>query len=362
MTRRVSFKYSFLNALACILNRPYSRLFFISDTADWVLNWEIAAIRTIAVSLGIPSRLTSEGGISRQAVFHPSKYFLLNIQSMADARNRIGFPYFHGYPTSGDRQAEACYEQLRKHHGLVHRIQVSHTRMEEFVLDTGISPEKVFLIPIGINADFFQMQTPLLRKEFRSKYNIPQEAVVVGSFQKDGNGWGEGLEPKLIKGPDIFLRAVELLRKSVPELFVLLSGPARGYVKQGLERMGIPYKHVYLKYYPDIHELFHCLDVYIVSSREEGGPKAVLESMASGIPLVTTKVGQAMDLVVHEKNAFMVDVEDAEGLAYWAMVVLSDEDKRHAIIERGAATARLNTYATQVPLWKDFFKGFVAVP
>ena len=45
-----------------------------------------------------------------------------------------------------------------------------------------------------------------------------------------GVGWGDGLEPKLIKGPDVLLQTVALLRQRIPELFVLLSGPARGYV------------------------------------------------------------------------------------------------------------------------------------
>ena len=71
-----------------------------------------------------------------------------------------------------------------------------------------------------------------------------RSAFVVGSFQKDGVGWEEGLEPKLIKGPDVLLAAVERLRQRVPELWLLLTAPARGYVKEGLERIGVPYRHL----------------------------------------------------------------------------------------------------------------------
>ena len=46
---------------------------------------------------------------------------------------------------------------------------------------------------------------------------------MVGSFQKDGVGWAEGLEPKLIKGPDVLVAALELLKAEVPELFVVLT-------------------------------------------------------------------------------------------------------------------------------------------
>jgi len=233
--------------------------------------------------------------------------------------------------------------------------------MRDIILESGIDPGKVFLIPIAINADFFQAQSSKSKKDARSRFGIPQEAVVIGSFQKDGQGWSEGLDPKLVKGPDIFLKTVRILKESVPELFVLLSGPARGYVKKGLEEFKVPYKHIYLEHYPQIAQLYQCLDLYIVGSRQEGGPKAVLESMACGIPLITTRVGQAMDLVINEQNGIMVEVEDFEGLAFSCRKVLSDSQLRKRIIGNGFATARENTYLAQVPLWKEFFTDFVGV-
>jgi glycosyltransferase involved in cell wall biosynthesis len=231
--------------------------------------------------------------------------------------------------------------------------------MHDLTLSTGIDPSKVFLIPIGINIDYFQQQTSTSRKAMRQKYHIPQQAVVIGSFQKDGVGWGQGNNPKLIKGPDVFLKAVTMLRRSVPDIFVLLSGPARGYVKEGFERLKIPYRHVYLKDYPQIGELYQCLDVYIIASREEGGPKAVLESMASGIPLVTTRVGQAMDLVRHGDNGWIVDVEDAEALAHWAEKALVDTVGVQRVLVNGVRTALANTYDAQLEPWREFFRGFV---
>jgi glycosyltransferase involved in cell wall biosynthesis len=227
------------------------------------------------------------------------------------------------------------------------------------VLSSGIDPAKVFLIPIGINLSYFQPQTPETRKKIRAKYQIPESAVVIGSFQKDGNGWGEGLEPKYIKGPDIFLQTLEILKSRIPELFVLLSGPARGYVKRGLETLGIPYRHYFLDNYPQVGELFQALDVYIVASRQEGGPKAILESMASRVPLVTTRVGQAMDLVKHEQNAWMVDVEDAEGLAHWAEYAIEHHGSLADVLSQGQKTATANSYEAQIPLWHGFMQGFV---
>ena len=350
------------NFFSSLALNPYTKLFFVGDGANWVLDWEIRNIQRIAVHIGIVTYCATRGlGLIRQSIFHSSRSILQRPYLYVNGLNNVAFSYFHGYPSSGDSVAIECYENLKKYHRKVTRIQVSHSYMKNVILDTGIAAEKVFLIPIAIDPNFFSPQSAESKKNARNQYGIPQNAVVVGSFQKDGNGWREGLEPKLIKGPDVFLKTVQLLKIAIPELFILISGPARGYVKKGLGELKIPYKHIYLDHYPDIGKLYHCLDLYVVASREEGGPKAILEAMASGVPLVTTRVGQAMDLVTHEENALMVDPEDTEGLAYWGEKILSDSMWRERVIRKGIATAGENTYASQVPLWREFFKDFVRV-
>lgn len=47
---------------------------------------------------------------------------------------------------------------IRQHHEDISRIQVSCRFMEEVILNTGIGPEKVFRIPIGINRTYFAPQ------------------------------------------------------------------------------------------------------------------------------------------------------------------------------------------------------------
>jgi glycosyltransferase involved in cell wall biosynthesis len=118
--------------------------------------------------------------------------------------------------------------------------------------------------------------------------------------------------------------------------------------------------HCYLKHYPEIASLYHCLDVYLIASREEGGPKSVLESMASGVPLVTTRVGQAQDLVAHSRNGWMVESGDVEGLAHWVAHCVECRQDRQRAVDGGLTTARMNSYEAQLPLWKKFFDGFVA--
>jgi len=345
---------------ASIFWPPHSRLILVSDTASWVIDEEMRAIATVATSLGLKVAGPKwERGSRHQAVFYGSQFYLFDDYWLRSGHN-IGVAYFHGLPGTGHQEFDDLFNKVKKHHERLSRVQVSHSEMRNCLLTTGIAPEKLHLIPIGINLSLFPQQTPDSRRKFREKYNIPLSATVIGSFQKDGNGWGAGLEPKLIKGPDTFISVMAALKSRVPELVVLLSGPARGFVKAGLEKHGIPYRHFNLPRYADIGELFQTLDLYLITSRQEGGPKAVLESMASGIPLVTTRVGQAMDMVRHGENGWMTAVDDVEGLAYWAQWSLEHSDERRRAISAGLHTAAENEYSRQSPLWKTFLEGFVS--
>jgi glycosyltransferase involved in cell wall biosynthesis len=189
---------------------------------------------------------------------------------------------------------------------------------------------------------------------------LPEYAFVVGSFQKDGVGWGEGTEPKLIKGPDVLLSVAERLRECVPELWFLLTGPSRGFVRAGLDRLGIPYRHALLDDVDAVAKAYEAVDVCVVASRDEGGPRAVLEAMATGVPLVTTHVGQAADLVEHGVNGWVVAVEDVEALAdSVAHVAGAPSDELGRIRRAGRETAEANSYPALRSRWRALLDGFV---
>jgi glycosyltransferase involved in cell wall biosynthesis len=338
---------------------PASRLFLVGEGAGWVIDEELASVGRLARLAGVrvaDRRLLSLS--QGQAVLYGSHFTLL-AEPWRPPPHLLGTTYFHGRPgTPGMPDFDEPYRLLRAHHEELHRIQVSHSELEAIVLESGIDPAKVFRIPIGIEPAHFTPVTPELRREARRTLGLPDGAFVVGSFQKDGVGWGEGDTPKLVKGPDLLADALERVHRDVPELHVLLSGPARGYVRGRLERAGIPVVHRLREHYADVGPLYHALDAYLVSSRQEGGPKAVLESMASAVPLVTTRVGQAMDLVRHRENAYLVEPEDVEGMAAWLVHVAGRPAELDALAAAGLATVAEHTYDAQLPLWRSFFAGF----
>ena len=65
------------------------------------------------------------------------------------------------------------------------------------------------------------------------------------------------------------------------------------------------------------------MDLYLITSREEGGPKGLIESMAAGVPVVSTRVGMAPALIKDGINGAIAAVDDIEGLIEKSMETLS---------------------------------------
>ncbi len=337
--------------------KSYSKLYIQSSNSGWVLDSIKKEMLQVCEDINIPIINERFGyRLANQSIFYTSKYEVL--EDFKAPKNRIAFPYYHGDPKR-EKKFFKLISSIESNHKFIDRIQVSQSYIESIVLNTGIDENKVHRIPIGIDINNFPFRNDVDKINFRKEFNIPENAFLVGSFQKDGNGWGRGDEPKLIKGPDIFLETIKALKTKIDNLTVLLTGPSRGYVKAGLEKLGVSYHHFNLNDYHEISKYYRMLDIYLITSREEGGPRAVFESMASGIPLVTTKVGQAMDVVEHNRNGWMVDVGDVDGIVEFVTFIYENNLNLEDVLYNARLTAESNSYESQHLKWLDFMRGFV---
>jgi glycosyltransferase involved in cell wall biosynthesis len=338
----------------------YSRLFAVGEGTRWSVDEDARHMEETARRLGYDVAPTDWARFAqRQAVFLTSHFEALQPRWL-ESTHRLATAYLHGRPgTLGYPEFDRAYETLRRQSERFSRIQVTHAEMRDLVVSAGVDPERVHVIPIGIDLAHFPLGTQEVRTSARAELGLPADAFVVGSFQKDGVGWADGSEPKLVKGPDLLVAVLEAVAHEAPELHVLLTGPARGFVRAELERLAIPYRHVLAKDRAELSRAYRALDVYVVTSRQEGGPKAMLESMASGIPFVTTRVGQAAELVQPGRNGFLADVDDAEALSAAVLGVRADPAGVVPLVSAGRGTAERYAYERLDTLWTPFLDGFL---
>ncbi len=143
--------------------------------------------------------------------------------------------------------------------------------------------------------------------------------IVVGSFQRDTEG-SDLRTPKYEKGPDLFIKSIKNV-KNRENLLVLLGGWRRQYIISQLEDLNI--KYIYLERPPLelINLMYDCLDLYIVSSRYEGGPQAIIECAYKKVPIISNDVGIAKRIlekkcVTPVENTFFIPDENQVDIAY----------------------------------------------
>jgi len=133
--------------------------------------------------------------------------------------------------------------------------------------------------------------------KLRSKYNLPRMKTLVGSFQRDTEG-SDLVSPKLVKGPDLFCDYMEHLQSQIGKnLEVVLTGWRRQYVMKRLSRAEIKYHYFELCDFETMNDLYNCLDLYVVSSRIEGGPQAIPECAMTRTPIISRDVGLAPEIL-----------------------------------------------------------------
>jgi glycosyltransferase involved in cell wall biosynthesis len=148
------------------------------------------------------------------------------------------------------------------------------------------------------------------------------------------------------KGLDVLIDALALVREEVPDALVqVIGGPQDGF--EGLrdelsaqaERRGVGGAFELLGFVDSPHEVVAKASCYVQPARErtEILPLAILEAMATGIPVVATDVGGVRDLVRNGETGLLVPPEDPASLASALVTVL--RDRSAAIRWRDAAFA-----------------------
>lgn len=311
-------------------------IFYVTEAANWVIRWEGEKIlETLKEKYKIKGYLTTTVFYLKNKIIHfGSRYlYLMGDYKNLSKKNELVFTWYHG---SLKDTSAINLEMIKKVGKASRRARFIHTasyKAAEELASYGVDRKKIVVIPIGIDTKNFYLFDRDRKREIRKKLGIPESSICIGSFQKDGEGWREGNMPKIIKGPDIFCDVIIKLAKKYP-IYVLLTGPARGYVKRRLNKAGVKFSHIYFRKYSDMVNCYNALDFYLITSRCEGGPKSLLESFACGVPVIATAVGMVKDVINKYSNYLVVENDkDPQEEIYTKIVrLIKDDNLRREII------------------------------
>ena len=161
------------------------------------------------------------------------------------------------------------------------------------------------------------------------------------------------------KGVFELLEALEKVRRSRPCRLVMAgAGPAGDEIAKRAKSLGIDDALEMLGYVtgPTLASAYAGADVFVLPSYQEGFPLSVMEAMANGLPIVTTRIGGCADHLVPDVNAVFVPTRDAQAVAAAIERLLDDDDLRLRMGRANAAKVADFSPDTVMPRYAEILR------
>jgi glycosyltransferase involved in cell wall biosynthesis len=191
---------------------------------------------------------------------------------------------------------------------------------EALIANEGLPARRVEVIHNGVDLAAFGTPSQDARSKVRSEFGIAEAdplAVMVARLHA-------------LKDHETALRAIELARRSIPDLKLLIvgDGDRRQQIQESIGRLNLTGAAIPAGARSDVPDLLAAADLFLLTSISEGIPLTVIEAMAAGRPVVATAVGGLPELVQPGLTGALAAAGDAESLANHLVRLCGDAELR----------------------------------
>jgi len=185
-------------------------------------------------------------------------------------------------------------------------MAVSESTRDAWASRPGVRHSRLGVIYNGVDVARYDRRSS--RPEARRALNLPADAspvvAVVGRLEEQ-------------KGHRYLFDAVASLHRSFPKMHLLLAGDGalRPELESRARALGIGQRVSFLGHCNDVQRVLDAADLFVLPSLWEALPFALLEAMASGLPVVATRVAGVPEVVSHGRTGLLVPPADAGALA-----------------------------------------------
>jgi sugar transferase (PEP-CTERM/EpsH1 system associated) len=239
----------------------------------------------------------------------------------------------HGRDADDVDGRNAKYRRLRRmFRPLVTRYTAVSKDLQRYLIDQiGVSARRITQIYNGVDTDLFRPRDRGLGVPFP----VPpgdERTIRIGTV---GRLQAVKDHVTLVKA---FAEAVRLdsLTMRTARLVIAGEGVARAQIEAEIARSGVGERVALLGERDDIPEVLRSLDLFVLPSLSEGISNTLLEAMATGLPVLATRVGGNTELVVENETGQLVNPGDWQRMANWLVTFMSDARLR----ERQGLAAR----------------------
>lgn len=226
--------------------------------------------------------------------------------------------------------------------------------IEAALVAEGYRPERIARISNFVETARFAPPSPAARATARAGLGWSERRVLVHAGRLTAR-----------KAVDVlltaFARALPRVNPGPQPLLALVGdGPERAALEAQVQRLGLGEHVRFVGFQEDVVRYLHAADGFVLASRIEGLPNALLEAMACGCPVLATRIGGSLEAIADEGQGLLVPVDDVEALA-GGLARLLDDAALRARLGAGAAAriqARFTLEAT-VPRYVELYRRLV---
>lgn len=190
--------------------------------------------------------------------------------------------------------------------------------------------EQYRVVPLGFDLSGFAAIDDGHRRDARVALGLDAPAHVVTTVGR----------LTAIKQHTLFLETAAIVAARDPRAVFLVvgDGELRAALEADARARGLDVRARFLGWRRDLERIYAASDVFLLTSRNEGTPVALIESLAAGVPGVSTDVGGVRDVIGHADIGLLAPFGDASALAAHALALLDDPVRRAAMGDRGRAS------------------------
>lgn len=183
--------------------------------------------------------------------------------------------------------------------------QVTSMRCHSYLISNGFHPEQIISIPNGIDTERFQPPSQ------RPDPGRPERDIICVARLE----YPKGVDVLLDAWRDMMRRPAAWRKNLKPRLLLAGQGAFKPQLECLAEELGIRESVEFLGLQKDVVQLLQQAWGFVMPSRWEGMPNALLEAMACGLPCVATRVSGTEDIITHSVNGLLVEPEQPAELA-----------------------------------------------
>ena len=191
---------------------------------------------------------------------------------------------------------------------------------------------RVVFIPNGVDIDKFYENRKFSNK-LRNEFDLDQNATLIGCVANFRH----------VKNHVCLVKAFKKVNQKYPTAKLVLIGTGfstdeentEKEIKKTVNDLGLNQSVIFTGYRDNVSELISDFDLFCLPSLSEGMPVALIEAMAAGIPVVGSNVRGIREVISHNENGMLFEVNDVKALAEILFILIRNKKLRKKISKNG---------------------------